>query len=87
MRASLSDLIRALYAHEPPHRIWQQPFKDDPSRLKQLLHLRGTGRSYMDLCLYAEYMQSSPLQPDLFRYLLPICLEAWRTNLLANDFR
>ena len=29
--------------------------------------------------------EQSPLQPDLFRYLLPICLDVWRKDLLSHN--
>ena len=34
MRASLSNLIQALHAQEPPRRIWQQPFDYNPGHYK-----------------------------------------------------
>jgi len=87
MRASLLDLIQGLRAQNPPPNIWQKPFEYDSSRYKRLCNLQGKAPNFVDLCCYAEDMlyEPSPLQPDLLRYLLPICLEVWRKDLLRLD--
>ncbi len=86
MRANLSRLITALRAETPPKQIWQKPFDYDPSHYQRLCNLNGKTPTNLDLCNYAHDMlyEVSPLQPDLLCYLLPICLEAWREDLLSN---
>ena len=87
MCASLPTLIQALHAQKPPSRIWQKPFDYDPSHYKRLCNLKGTPPRGEDLIAYAHDMLygQSPLQPDLFRYLLPVCLDLWQKDLLTNS--
>lgn len=86
MRTDLSRLVKALNAKEPPKHIWQKPFDHNPSHYKQLCNLKGAEPSSLDLVNYGHDMlyERSPLQPDLFRYLLPICMDVWHKDLLAN---
>jgi hypothetical protein len=86
VRADLPRMVKALRAQDPPKRIWQKPFDDDPSHYKRLCNLKGAAPSGTDLVDYAHDMlyEQSPLQPDLFRYLLPICLGVWQKDLLTN---
>ncbi len=87
MRASLPQLIQALHAQKPPSRIWQKPFDYDPSHYKRLCRLKGEMPTNRDLIEYSHDLlyEPSPLQPDLFRYLLPICLDVWRKDLLSHN--
>lgn len=87
MLANLSSLLKAFGNPKPPRIIWQKPFDYDPSHYERLCNLNGSAPSGLDLCNYAHDMiyEQSPLQPDLFRYLLPICLEAWRKELFADN--
>ena len=86
MRTNLSRLVKALKAQEPPKLIWQQPFDYNPSHYKKLCNLKGAPPSSLDLIDYAHDMLygKSPLQPDLLRYMLPICLDSWHKDLLDN---
>lgn len=85
-RASLPALINALHAKEPPRHIWQEPFDGDPAYFSRLCNLKGSTPRESDLIDYQhDLCYASPLQPDLFRYLLPICLEIWRKDLLTNS--
>lgn len=86
MRTDLSRLVKALNAQEPPKHIWQRPYDHNPSHYKALCNLQGAAPSVADLDAYANDIlyERSPLQPDLLRFLLPICLNAWREDLLAN---
>ena len=87
MRSDLSRLVKALNAQDPPELIWQKPFDGNPSHYKQLCNLDGAEPSGSDLMDYAHDLlyEPSPLQPDLFRYLLPICLEVWHKDLMSNS--
>lgn len=85
MRTDLPRLVKALHAQEPPKRIWQKPFDSDSSHYKRLCHLKGAAPSGTDLLNYAHDLLYAPLQPDLFRCLLPICLDVWHKDLLANN--
>ena len=86
MRTDLSHLVKELNAQEPPKLIWQKPFDGNPSHYKPLCNLNGAAPLGEDLLNYAHDMlyETSPLQPDLFRYLLPIFLDVWHKDLLSN---
>lgn len=84
MYTSLSDVIQVLGQSSPPKRISQQPFDYDPGHYRRLCHLNGTTPSGIDLYQYALDMEYMPLQPDLLRYLLPICLKAWQEEIFAT---
>ena len=75
-----------LNAQEPPELIWQKPFDGNPIHYKRLCNLNRVEPSSSDLMDYAHDMlyEPSPLQADLFRYLLPICLDVWHKDLLSN---
>lgn len=83
MRADLLKLMKVLEASTPPAKIWQKPFDYDPSHYKRLCNLNGKPARASDLCNYALDMhyEQSPLQVDLFLYLLPICLQAWQSDI------
>ena len=86
VRTDLARLVKALKAQKPPKWIWQKPFDYDPSHFKRLCSLNGAEPAGTDLVDYANDMryEQSPLQPDLFRYLMPICMDVWHKDLLAN---
>jgi hypothetical protein len=82
MVASLEKVIQALGQPTPPHRITQWAFDYDSSHYRRLCHLQGADPGGADLYSYANDMEYMPLQPELLRYLLPICLKAWHDDLL-----
>jgi hypothetical protein len=82
MNTSLSRVIQVLGQSVPPRSITQQAFDYNTEHYQRLCHLGGAMPSSRDLYRYAEDMRYMPLQPDLLRYLLPICLNAWRVELL-----
>lgn len=84
MDASLSRLVRVLGQPTPPNQITQQAFDYNTEHYQRLCRLGEAMPSSSDLYRYAEDMRYMPLQPDLLRYLLPICLSAWRTELLSG---
>lgn len=65
--------------------IWQKAFDYDDRHLHRLISLEPDEEpNFVDLnnyCLDFEYL---PVQPDLFRCLLPLCLSAWRKDLLGE---
>src|SRR2546423_929903 len=86
MRASLQNIVKALHARTPPAHVWQQPFLPGGCNFKRLCKFTGKGEKGGDLLDYLHVLSfgQSPLQPDLFRYLLPIILEVWRKDLLSD---
>jgi hypothetical protein len=83
VRASLPNLIQVLHAQKPPLQIWQEPQEYGSRHCERLCRLRGAPDGW-DLREYAQDLLYAPAQPDLFRYLLPICLDAWQKDLLSN---
>jgi hypothetical protein len=81
MRASIDEVIRALKSPKAPAEIWQDPYDHDSRVYRRLCNLRGAEPQAADLWDYSQDMLYTPLQPDLFRHLLPICLGAWRKDL------
>ena len=85
MTTSLSDVIQVLAQPLPPKQITQQPFDYDPSHYRRLCQLDGAAPNIHDLSRYVDDMQYMPLQPDLLRYLLPLCLKMWQDDLLHEE--
>ena len=70
-----------------PATIWQAPFDYDPEHLHSLCRCQAEGRTPGpdDLMNYAEDLSfEEEVQPDLFVFLLPVCLKAWSTHLLGQ---
>lgn len=82
MRASLEKVIEDLGQRSPPRQITQAAFDYDSSHYRRLCRLDGSNPAGTDLYSYANDMEYMPLQPDLLRYLLPICLKAWHDDLV-----
>lgn len=77
MRASIKSIFKALKTPKAPSNIWQQAFDRDPDHLYRLCSLNGKAPNPVDLVDYSLDIHHEVIQPDLFRYLIPICLEAW----------
>lgn len=78
---SLSHVVQALGQTSPPRRITQQPFDYDSGHYQRLCHLNGSAPNCSDLACYIEDIKYMPLQSDLLRYLLPLCLKMWQDDL------
>lgn len=85
MNPSLSQVIQVLAQPLPPKHISQQPFDYDPRHYRRLCRLDGAAPDTSDLSRYVDDMQYMPLQPDLLRYLLPLCLKMWQDDLLRKE--
>jgi hypothetical protein len=81
------DRVRAIFGNaEPPEQVWEEQFDYCNEDLKRIaatpyreIERPGFGwYYYLDLA-YVE------LQPDLFRYLFPVCLMEWHDSLLRNE--
>jgi hypothetical protein len=85
---SIAALRRALGATSPPNTITQEAFDADPGHLQRLVQLRGDTRAAsVDLLDYAHDLRYTIIQQELFEYLLPVCLQAWRDDLYgAQDY-
>jgi hypothetical protein len=91
-RASYQQLRESFGTPRPPRLITESPFDHSVEPLERLCQL---GQETFpapchqpqngDLIDYALDLQHVELQPDLFVYLFPICLEAWRHYLFLGD--
>jgi hypothetical protein len=82
-------LIEALGSPRVPRAITQVPFDHDPAHYARLCALApGELPRDLDLVDYCLDLTYQPVvQPDLFRFLLPVCLRAWRASLAAGGAR
>lgn len=83
----LPERVRNILGNpSPPPTVWQQQFDGDQAELESLvsrdwkeIKLKDLYIYFLDLNYYVE------LQPDLFRYLFPICLYRWYESLMQNE--
>src|SRR5215510_4805628 len=81
-----ATLRRALGNPRPPADVWQRAFDYDADHLRRIVSLRPDQRAEpIDLVDYALDITYEEVQGDLLRYALPICLWAWREDLLGRD--
>jgi hypothetical protein len=82
---SIAALRRALGASSPPATLTQEAFDRDPAHLRRLVKLgRGEPAKPADLWDYSQDLRYTAIQRDLFTYLLPVCLQAWRDDLRGS---
>lgn len=88
MRADIGKLRRGLGSPKPPKEITQEPYDITPDHLPRLasgdwrenLPKRGDLFDYVEDINYCDVVQ-----PDLFRYMLPVLLEMWRQDLMGDN--
>jgi hypothetical protein len=84
--AGAIDRLRRVFGNpKKPSAIWQEPFDHNSSHYKRLCNLVGKLPTGVDLVDYSDdihYQES--LQPDLFKFLFPLCLESWRQYLVED---
>lgn len=84
----MQDLVKALGSPVKPKKITQKIFEydSDNSHILRLCGLEGSAKpSPRDLYDYIEDIYyGDEIQKDLFKFLLPKCLAAWR-EYLVND--
>ena len=79
---SIAAIRRALGGTSPPSTITQEAFDSDSDHLKRLVRLTRDERAAPgDLWDYTQDLRYTAIQQELFRYLLPVCLQAWRDDL------
>lgn len=78
--------VRAAMGNTPaPKDVWQVAFDYDEAHLKRLVKLRpGELAKPGDLIDYCLDFQYEEVQPDLFRFVFPFCLDHWRRELRAE---
>lgn len=82
----ISLVLRKLGVAQPPERIWQQPYEHRGKAYKRLCAVKDTQPDGADLRDYLKDLiyERTPIQGDLFRYLLPLLLWAWRQVLFGR---
>ncbi|HEY9683370.1 MAG TPA: hypothetical protein V6C86_17460 [Oculatellaceae cyanobacterium] len=83
MTYTIQDIVYKLKVRKPSKNIWPEPYEHDGRAYKRLRNLDGQmprGSDLYDYCMDLCYSPSK-IQLDLFRYLLPICLSAWKEIL------
>lgn len=88
MRADIAKLRRGLGSPKPPKDITQEPYERNPHHLRRLA--RGDWRTQLpksgDLFAYVEDISFvEVIQPNLFRYMLPVLLEMWRQDFTREN--
>jgi hypothetical protein len=88
LRADIKTLRRALGNPKPPKELTQEPYERNPGHLRRLVRgdwSKGLPKSG-DLFDYVEDINfCDVVQPELFRYLLPVLLEMWRQDLMSEN--
>ncbi|WP_460597613.1 hypothetical protein [Geomonas sp. Red276] len=80
MPANIQEVIESLGCPKPPQNLLQQPLDFDTGYLHRLWHTEQLPHPE-DLYDYAHDLCYQELQPDLFLFLLPFCLQAWQQHL------
>lgn len=86
---TLRERCRGIFGNEPPVRsVWEAEFDYADAELQALA--AADWRQITDGQLSAYYVlnlvYNEPMQPELFRYLFPLCLACWRDALLTNGY-
>jgi hypothetical protein len=82
----LPERVRNLLSNpSPPPRVWEQQFDGDQAELETLVSRDWKEIKLKDLYIYFLGLHYVELQPDLFRYLFPICLYRWYESLMQNE--
>ncbi len=83
MVANIQDVTASFGTPRAPAKITQQPFDYDAGHYRRLCDA-GANPDPSDLYSYADDLMYQELQPDLFLFLLPVCLRAWQNDLMAS---
>lgn len=83
MLRATSAQARALFGNAgPPREVHEAQFDGFDEKLERLARTPYADIPEDDLWYYLHDLQFVPLQPDLFAYLFPRCLDFWRDSLL-----
>lgn len=76
---------RAIFGNpKPPEKVWEEQFDYCNKQLRKLARTDWRSIDYGDLWYYFHDMSYVELQPDLFRYLFPVCLNFWYDSLMRS---
>jgi len=70
---------------KPPDTVWEQQFDGFNEALAKLAMTPYAKMNFSELWYYYLDLAYVQLQPDLFKYLFPVCLMDWHATLMANE--
>ncbi len=80
------ERVREFFGNpEPPTAVWERQFDDHDDVLLRLARTPFTEIDFGDLWYYHHDLAYVKLQPELFRYLFPVCLMDWHQSVAKND--
>ena len=80
------DRARRIFSYpNPPSEVWEKQFDYNDDGLRRLATTQWDQINFDDLWYYYHDLAYVELQPEVFRYLFPVCLMDWYTSLLANE--
>jgi hypothetical protein len=68
----------------PPAKVWERQFDYFDEELRWLCTTPWAQIDLSDLWYYCHDLAFVELQPEVFRYLFPVCLVAWHDSLMEN---
>jgi len=79
------DRSRAIFGDpSPPSNVWESQFDGFDDDLRRVAQMPWQTIPDADLWYYIHDLAYVELQPDLFAYLFPVCLNFWYRSLLDN---
>ena len=79
------ERARAIFGNaEPPRQVWEKQFDYHDDELQRLAATPYREIERRKLSYYLEDLAFVELQPELFRYLFPVCLMEWHDSLREN---
>jgi len=85
MRIS-TDRSRIIFGNPvAPARVWEEQFDGFNTALRRLARQDRRNITGDDLWYYLHDLAYVELQPDLFNYLFPVCLNFWYQTLMKNE--
>jgi hypothetical protein len=77
---------RAIFGNpEPPRDVWEKQFDYNDNDLRRLATTPWNDIKFDDLWYYYHDLAHVVLQPEVFRYLFPVCLMDWYRSLINNE--
>lgn len=82
-----TERIRRIFGNPvKPGKIWESQFDYMDEQLEELAHKNWAEIAREDLWYYIHDLSYQKLQPELFAYLFPCCLQFWTETLLEDGF-
>ncbi|EMF3786192.1 hypothetical protein V3I44_003566 [Salmonella enterica] len=86
---TLRERCRHIFGDEPPVlNVWEAEFDYADAELQALAATDWRQITDWHLSVYyvLNLVYHEPMQPELFRYLFPLCLACWRETLLTHGY-